>query len=52
MFRIAGSGLNWAFMAPSMDLIAIRTGRAGNQNWKQVEQQFLQKLFAALRNGF
>ncbi len=48
MFRIAGSGLNWAFMVPSLDLIAIRTGRADNRQWNEVEQQFLQKLFAAV----
>lgn len=48
MFRIAGSGLNWAFIVPSLDLIAIRTGRANNGQWDEVEQQFLQKLFAAV----
>ncbi len=37
MFRIAGSGLNWAFMIPSHDLIAIRTGRANNGIWDEVE---------------
>lgn len=49
MFWIAGSGLNWAFIVPSLDLIAIRTGRSGNAQWDEVEQQFLQKLFAAVR---
>lgn len=48
MFRIAGSGLNWAFIIPSLDLIAIRTGRASNGKWDEVEQKFLQKLFAAV----
>lgn len=48
MFRIAGSGLNWAFIVPSLDLIGIRTGRAPNSRWDEVEQCFLEKLFAAV----
>ena len=49
MFRIAGSGLNWAFIVPSMDLIALRTGRANNTEWEEVEREFLNRLFASLR---
>ena len=49
MFRIAGSGLNWAYIIPSLDLIAIRTGRANNAIWDQVRNTFLEKLFAAIR---
>ena len=48
MFRIAGSGLNWAFMVPSLDLIALRTGRASNAIWDEVQQEFLRKAFAAV----
>jgi hypothetical protein len=48
MFRIAGSGLNWAYMIPSLDLIAIRTGRASNTQWDEVRGIFLEKLFAAV----
>jgi hypothetical protein len=48
MFRIAGSGLNWAFMVPEFDLIVLRTGRSSNRLWGDVEQVFLEKLFAAL----
>ena len=48
MFRIAGSGLNWAYIIPSLDLIALRTGRADNSTWSQVRGEFLEKLFAAL----
>jgi len=48
MFRIAGSGLNWAFIVPSMDLIALRTSRVDNSRWEEVEKKFLRKLFAAV----
>jgi CubicO group peptidase (beta-lactamase class C family) len=48
MFRIAGSGLNWAFIVPSLDLIALRTGRADNRTWDKVEKEFLRKLFDSL----
>ena len=48
MFQIAGSGLNWAFIVPSLDLIALRTSRANNEIWNQVQEEFLRKLFAAL----
>ncbi|MFQ5928595.1 MAG: serine hydrolase domain-containing protein [Acidobacteriota bacterium] len=48
MFRIAGSGINLAFMIPSLDLIALRTGRVDNSMWNEVEQKFLEKLFASV----
>ena len=48
MFRIAGSGLNWAYIVPSMDLIALRTSRVDNSRWDEVEKEFLRKLFAAV----
>jgi len=48
MFRIAGSGLNWTYIIPSMDLIALRTSRAPNSKWDEVRANFLQKLFAAV----
>ena len=48
MFRIAGSGVNIAFIIPSMDLIALRTGRGNNARWEEVESTFLEKLFEAI----
>ena len=48
MFWISGSGLSWAFMIPSLDLIAIRTGRSDNRLWAEVGATFLTKLFDAL----
>ena len=53
MFRVAGSGLNWAYIIPSMDLIAIRTSRASNSLWDEVRSNFLKKLFdAAIDNPY
>ena len=48
MFRVAGSGLNWAYIVPSLDLIALRTSRASNALWAEVEASFLDELFAAV----
>lgn len=48
LFYIAGSGVNLAFMVPSQDLIAIRTGRASNSQWDQIVANFLKKLFDAI----
>ncbi len=44
MFRIAGSGLNWAYIIPSRNLIALRTGRGHNEMWAEVRSGFLQRL--------
>lgn len=48
MFMIGGSGLNWAFIVPSLDLIAIRTSRANNALWDSLMKQYVQSLFAAV----
>ncbi len=48
MFRIYGSGLSWAFMVPSLDLIALRTSRADNAHLDEVQKKFLQTLFDAV----
>ena len=47
LFRIAGSGMNWAFMIPSLDLIAIRTSRC-YLAWDEHTPIFLEKLFDSL----
>ncbi len=44
MFRIAGSGLNWAYIIPSQNLIALRTGRGNNAMWEEVRSGFLERL--------
>jgi hypothetical protein len=48
MYRVAGSGLNWAYVVPSLDLVALRTSRASNALWAEVESSFLEQLFAAV----
>ena len=48
MFRIAGSGLNWAFIVPSQRLIALRVARGNNETWDEVEREFLRRLFEAV----
>jgi hypothetical protein len=48
MFRISGSGLSWAFMIPSLDLVAVRTGRSDNRLRATVESTFLEMLFDAV----
>jgi len=48
LFRIAGSGLSWAYMAPSRGLIALRTARSDNRLRDEVQETFLRTLFAAL----
>jgi CubicO group peptidase (beta-lactamase class C family) len=49
MFRIAGSGINIAFIIPSLNMIVLRTGRVDNALWDEVEKQFLEKLFNAVQ---
>jgi CubicO group peptidase (beta-lactamase class C family) len=51
MYRMVGSGLNWAFVVPSLDLIAIRVGRTTHSQFKAVQKTFLEKLFAAVLGG-
>jgi hypothetical protein len=47
LFRIAGSGMNWAFIVPSLDLIALRTSRC-YLSWEEHTPLYLGKLFDAL----
>jgi CubicO group peptidase (beta-lactamase class C family) len=49
LFRIAGAGANWAFMAPSLNLLAVRTGRSEDNLAQETEREFLRLLFQALR---
>lgn len=52
LVRIFGSGLNWAFVVPSLDLLAIRVGRATNSQFKAVQADFLRRLFAAVTGPY
>ncbi len=51
MFRIAGSGLNMAYIIPSLDLILIRTSQIyPNSIWDTREKEFLNKFFSAIQD--
>jgi CubicO group peptidase (beta-lactamase class C family) len=48
LFRISGAGSNWAFIVPSLDLVALRTGRSDDALAADVQKGFLQRLFSAI----
>jgi len=50
MIRISGAGGNFAYIIPSMDLIALHTDRFPDAVQQAVEQQFLSLLFDAILN--
>jgi CubicO group peptidase (beta-lactamase class C family) len=52
MYRIIGSGINIAFIVPSLDLIALHTGRTPNSMRDQVTATFLQKVFASVTQTY
>lgn len=45
LFRMFGSGGNFAFVVPSLDLIAVRTGRTSVQVMKRLQRDFLNRMF-------
>lgn len=50
MFRTGGSGMNWAYVIPSLDLVAVRTSRC-YESWDEHRPIFLEKLFASVSSG-
>ena len=52
MYRIVGSGINVAYIVPSLDLIATLNGRTPNQIRDEVNRTFLQKLFASVTQPY
>jgi CubicO group peptidase (beta-lactamase class C family) len=52
MYRIVGSGINIAYIVPSLDLIATLNGRTPNKIRDEVNRTFLQKLFASVRQPY
>ena len=50
LFRISGAGSNSAYIVPSLDLIALRTGRSDDGLAEEVEDGFLKRLFEALQH--
>ena len=47
MIRIFGSGANFAFIVPSLNLIAIHNGRHPRKSVNRIESKFLELLFDA-----
>jgi hypothetical protein len=52
IYRIIGSGVNMAWIVPSLDLVATLTGRVPNTLRDQVSRTFLQKLFASVTQQY
>jgi len=48
MFRVFGSGGNFAFIVPGYNLIAVRTGRINNFFMDALERDLLRRLFLVL----
>ncbi len=48
LFRMFGSGGNFVFVVPSMNLIAIRTGHANNFFMEKIEHDLLYRVFDML----
>ncbi len=49
LFRISGAGSNSAYIVPSLDLIALRTGRSDDGLAEEVQRGFLEKLFGTIK---
>jgi CubicO group peptidase (beta-lactamase class C family) len=52
LYWSTGSGLNIAFIAPSLDLVATLNGRFPNTMRGEVTRTFLQKLFASVTEQY
>jgi CubicO group peptidase (beta-lactamase class C family) len=52
MYRIIGSGVNLAFVIPSLDLVATLNGRTPNSLRNQVTDEFLRRLFASVTQQY
>jgi hypothetical protein len=52
MYRIVGSGVNLAWIVPSLDLVATYNGRTPNKLRDEVSRTFLQKLFASVTDQY
>jgi hypothetical protein len=45
LYRMFGSGGNFVFVVPSLDLIAIRTGRSDNFFLRRMEHDLVRRVF-------
>jgi chitodextrinase len=52
VYRIIGSGVNIAFVVPSLDLIGALNGRFSNVQKDQISRTFLQKMFAGVTETY
>jgi CubicO group peptidase (beta-lactamase class C family) len=52
LYRLIGSGINLAFVVPSLDLLATLNGRTPNALRDEVSRTFLQKLFAGVTEEY
>jgi CubicO group peptidase (beta-lactamase class C family) len=52
LYRIIGSGVNLAFVIPSLDLVATLNGRTPNSLRDEVSRTYLEKLFAAVTQEY
>ncbi|MEO6056001.1 MAG: PKD domain-containing protein, partial [Gemmatimonadales bacterium] len=52
MYRTTGSGLNWALMVPSLDMMLTFNGRTPKSLGAEVDTVSLQKLFAAVTERY
>lgn len=52
MYRIIGSGVNTAFIVPSLDLIATLNRPTPNKLRDEIVRTFLQKLFAGVTQQY
>jgi CubicO group peptidase (beta-lactamase class C family) len=52
LYRIVGSGVNLAFIIPSLDLVATLNGRTITSMRDEVTRIFLQKLFASVTERY
>ena len=52
MYRIIGSGVNLAFVIPSLDLVATLNGRTPNALRDQVTAEFLRRLFGSITQQY
>ena len=52
LYRIVGSGVNIAFIVPSLDLVATLNGRTVTSMRDEVSSEFLRNLFAAVTQQY
>ncbi len=49
-FMIGGSGMNWAYIMPSQNMIVIRTSQLYNVPWEPIRKEFIKRIYSCLLN--